>query len=72
MAKSISVNDLIREAEEAQQAYSDAVEQRKNIRKVVRTLLEAELLDEESATKIEEIFPKRGSAAESDDDNDNQ
>lgn len=59
MARSISVNEILKQAEAAQKAYEAAVEQRKNVRKVARTLAEAGLLDEEDVAKVEEIFPAR-------------
>src|SRR5688500_19051374 len=57
MAKSISVNEILKQAKAAQDAYDAAVEQRKNVRKVARTLADAGLLDEDDVAKVEEIFP---------------
>lgn len=59
MAKSISVNEILKQAKAAQDAYDAAVEQRKNVRKVARTLADAGLLDEDDVAKVEEIFPAR-------------
>lgn len=59
MAKQISVEDLMAQATAAVESYNAAVEQRKNIRKVVRTLADAGLLSASDAKKVEEIFPKR-------------
>lgn len=59
MARSISVNEILKQAEAAQKAYDAAVEQRKNVRKVARTLAEAGLLDDEDVARVEEIFPAR-------------
>lgn len=65
MAKSISVNEILKQAKSAQEAYENAVEQRKNVKKVAQTLAAAGLLDDEDMAKVEEIFPKR---AKKDDD----
>lgn len=59
MARSISVNEILKQAQAAQDAYDEAVAQRKAVRKVARTLAEAGLLDDEDVEKVEEIFPAR-------------
>ena len=66
MAKSISVNEILKQAQAAQDAYDAAVEQRKAVRRVARTLAEAGLLDDDDVAKVEEIFPARKSKTEED------
>lgn len=64
MAKAISVKDILEQAEAAQKAYEDAVEARKNVKKVATTLAAAGLLDEADVAKVEAIFPKRAAKTE--------
>lgn len=68
MAKAISVNEILAEAQAAKDMSDEAKERVKNIKKVAVTLRDAGLLEEDTVEKINEIFPTRSRKTEDDDD----
>lgn len=58
MASSL-VKQIVADAKVAKENYDQAVEERANVRKAARALLEAGYLEDDDAALIEEMFPKR-------------
>lgn len=66
MAKAISVNEILAEAQAAKDMSDEAKERVKNIKKVATTLRDAGLLEEDTVEKINEIFPTRSRKTDDD------
>ena len=64
MGRKIDVGEIIQEAEEAQAAFEEASEARRNIKRAARALADAGVLTDAEVAKIEEVFPARASKEE--------